>query len=163
MNHLIRNRTMQQGADQNVVQAIRKHLQGFPGMHLATKPFTPATLQDRIQARISATAAILAAKAAWEQAIRDFDALDGETDAVVRDLRGLISAIYGEESTEYADFGFAVRKKSKWTEEKKQLAVVRRAATRQARGTRGPKAKLAIKGVVTSTESAAPIVTLARG
>jgi hypothetical protein len=151
----LRNRTVQQGADQNVIEGIRKDLQGLPALYLGRRQFTPTSLEDFIQARIDAASAILAAKAAWEKAVADYEAAAIDTDLVVRDLQGFVVGAFGDDSPVLADFGFTPRKLPLWTEEKKAAAVKKRAATRVARGTRGPKAKLAITGAPPATAATA--------
>lgn len=144
----IRNRTTKQGADQQVLHGVRTHLANIPALYLAGKIFTPAALEARIQQRIAAAGAILAAKAAWQQAVRDYTESDKEGDLVIRDLEHTTIAIFGEDSPKLADFGFSAQRRAVWTEEMHVAAVAKRKATREARHTTGPKAKLAIKGTV---------------
>ena len=111
--------------------------------------FTPTTLEDYFQARIDAASAIVTARAAWLKAIADYEALYDDANVVRQDLKQLVRGAFGRDSPQLADFGFAPRKSVTWTEAKKAAAVAKRAATRAARGTRGPKARLAIKGDAT--------------
>jgi hypothetical protein len=140
----IRNRTVNVGRDQQLIDGIRKDLLGFTELHLAGETFTPATLEARFQARIEAADLILAAKAAWHQAITAYAGLEKQTNVIVHDLENVVVAAFGAESPQLADFGFTPRKVVTLTEAQKALAVTRRAATRKARGTVGPKARLLI-------------------
>ena len=146
-----RNRVEVAGADQQAIQGVNQDLQGMPLLYLAKQIFTPQSLAQRIQQRIDAANAIDAAKAAWLKAITDYEAIDGGTDLVLRDLRRLVIGAFGEDSPKLADFGFSAPKKAQWSEATKAQAVANRAATRKARGTRGPKAKLAIKGAANTS------------
>jgi hypothetical protein len=148
-----RNRTAAIGADQQAIEGVRKDLQAMPTLYLARQIFTPASLEQRIQARIDAANAITVAKAAWLKAVADYDALDGETSLILRDLKRLVVGAFGDDSPKLADFGFTAKKVTTLTEEQKAQAVAKRAATRAARGTRGPKAKLSVTGSAPSTSS----------
>jgi hypothetical protein len=151
-----RNRTLTQGQDQQVLEGVKKDLQDIASLYLGGRPFTPATLEACIQARIDAASEIAAAKAQWEAACRAYDALDADTYVVIRDLKQFVIGAFGDESAKLADFGFTARKPVVWTEAMKAKAAVKRAATRKARGTLGPKAKLAIKGVPPTTPTTPP-------
>jgi len=140
----IRNRTVAQGADQQVIEGVRKDLQGVPVLYLGGKTFTPATLEDFIQARIAAASAIPVARAAWLKTISDYQEIDAETSVVVRDLKRFIVSSYGDGTPKLADFGFGWSLPAPLSEETKKAAVAKRAATRKARNTLGHKARLGV-------------------
>ena len=142
----IRNRTVTQGQDQQVLEGIQKDLQTMAVIYLGGETFTPATLEARIQARVDAANAILAAKAAWLDTVKKYDALDQQTSLIVHDLKLLVMGAVGRDSPKLADFGFTAPKVPTMTEEQKKVAVAKRLATRKARNTMGPKAKLAVTG-----------------
>jgi hypothetical protein len=149
-----RNRTKTLATDKQAIAGVRKNLQGMSVLHLAGQTFTPASVEQHIQARVDLATRIVAAEAAWHQVVSEYRAIDRPTDVILRDLRRLVVGAFGDGSPKLADFGFVPPKQMQWTEEKKRTAVARRAATRLARGTRGPKAKLRIKGVVEETSPA---------
>jgi hypothetical protein len=62
---------------------------------------------------------------------------------------------FGADSPVLADFKMAPRKKAVLTPEQKAAAVEKRMATRRARGTMGPKAKLKITGETAAAQAAA--------
>jgi hypothetical protein len=146
-----RNRTEQRGLDQQAIEGVRTNLEGMSELHLGGRKFTPASLEAFLQARIDAANGILAARAAWLDATRRYEALDRDTSVVVRDLKRLAIGAFGEQSPRLADFGFRATQSSPWPPEKVQAAVAKRAATRAARNTMGRKARLAIKGTVEPT------------
>lgn len=74
-------------------------------------------------------------------------------------LRTFVSAQYGGTSDTFRAFGFVPRKQAGRTVAAKSQAVAQGLATRKARGTMGPKAKLAIRGVVPSVPPSQPTVT----
>jgi hypothetical protein len=141
----IRNRIVKQGADQQILYGVRTHLQTVPALYLGGKVYSPATLEARVQQRIDKSVAIVNASAALDQAIRDYEAEDSECDVIVRDLRRTVTAIFGDGSSKVSDFGFFAPQRPVWTPEMTTAAVAKRKATREARHTMGPKAKLAIK------------------
>ncbi len=127
-----------------MIEGIRKDLQTVAVLYLGTRTFTPAMLEDFVQARIAAASAILVAKAAWLQSISDYERIDADTSVVIRDLKRFVVSSFGDNSPKLADFGFVGTPPVPWPEEKKKAAVARRAATRKARNTMGPKQRLAI-------------------
>jgi hypothetical protein len=148
------NRTNTQGKDQQLINGIQKNLEQMSSLALGGTTYTPATLVAFIQSRIDAANQVATAKATWQHAGTAYLALNKQADVVVHDLKQLVIAAFGGTSPKLADFGFAPRKVTVLTPEEKAAAAAKRAATRAARGTKGPKAKLAIKGTVPATEPA---------
>jgi hypothetical protein len=113
-----------------------------------TKPADAiATLQaaiDAIDKAASAEAAFHAAVAAQHTAIAAANALLVNLEETVKVTLGRTPAILG-------GFGFSVTVKQAPTPAVKAAAVQKRAATRAARGTKGPRQKAAIKGTVPAT------------
>lgn len=150
------NRTTQQGKDQQLIAGIQKDLTSTKSIPLGATTYTPTTLAAFIQSRIDAVNEVITAKAAWQNAAKAYKALDAQANVVVHDLKQYVIGAFGTASPKLADFGFTPRKKAVLTPEQKVTAAAKRAATRVARGTKGPKAKLAIHGTVTSTQPATP-------
>jgi hypothetical protein len=149
-----KNRTNTQGKDQQLINGIQKDLEQMSSLALGGTTYTPTTLVAFIQSRIDAANQVATAKATWQHAGTAYTALNQQADVVVHDLKQLVIAAFGGTSPKLADFGFAPRKVTVLTPEEKAEAAAKRAATRVARGTKGPKAKLAIKGTVPATEPA---------
>ena len=128
----------------------------MPSILLGAQAFTPTSLVAFLQSRIDAANAVLVAKANWQNASKTYTALNKQGTVVVHDLKQYVIAAFGATSSKLADFGFTPKKVTVLTPEQKAAAAAKRAATRKARNTLGPKAKLAITGTVPSTGSAAP-------
>lgn len=98
---------------------------------------------------------------AWQHAAATYTAVNTQVSVVVHDLKQFVIGAFGTTSPKLADFGFVPRTVTPLTVEQKAAAAAKRAATRKARGTTGPKAKLAITGTVPATASAttAPATT----
>jgi hypothetical protein len=142
------SRTTTQAKDQQVINGIRQELQSMTTLYLASQTFTPQSLEVAVQRRIALANGILTAKAAWEQAIADYETSDAETTRIVSDLRHLVIAAFGPDSEKLATFGFVPPKVPTLTPEQRALAVKRAKATRKARNTMGKKQKALIKGEV---------------
>jgi len=140
------NRTSTQGKDQQIIDGIGKDLQTMSTLYLGAKTYSPPSLAALIQSRIDAANKVTVAKAAWHDASASYKAIDVDVGVVVRDLKALVIAAFGSTSPKLADFGFTPRKRTILTPEQKAAAAQKRRATRAARHTLGPKAKLKITG-----------------
>jgi len=140
------NRSTQQARDGQVIVGVKKDLQNVASIPLDGAPYNPASLVTLIQSRIDAANKVATTKAAWHDAITQYEALNAKTTAVIIGLKQFVLNTFGKDSPLLADFGFAPRKVTTLTPEQKQAAVEKRAATRAARGTLGPVKKLAVTG-----------------
>ena len=141
-----KDRRIKQGSDQQVLAGIEQDLQSMPTMYLGKTEFTPATLSAFFQKRIDAINLIVTTKAAWLGAIAAYHTLDQQTALVTRDLRNHVIAAFGADSEKLQHFGFSAPKKRQLSEEASRAAVLKRLATRKARGTLGTKQKAGITG-----------------
>jgi len=132
-----------------------------PSLLLGAKAYTPTSLVAFVQSRIDAANAVVTAKANWQAAVKAYQALNTQGDVVVHDLKQYVIAAFGATSSKLADFGFTPKKVTVLTPAQKAAAAAKRAATRKARGTVGPKAKLAIKGTVPATDPTTPATSTA--
>ena len=105
---------------------------------------TPATLTTFYRSRLAAAERVEIARAAWLEGIAGYDALYARGTVLLRDLRGFLYGALGRTAPELADFGLSPPRAATQTPEQKAAAVAKRLATRRARGTMGPKARLAI-------------------
>ncbi len=140
------NRTTKQARDGQVIVGIKKDLQSVTSIPLDGDTYTPTSLVAFIQSRIDSATKVATAKAAWIDATTQYDTIDTKATAVVSGLKQYVMNAFGKTSPLLADFGFSPRKVTVLTPEQKQQAVAKRAATRAARGTKGPVAKLAVTG-----------------
>jgi hypothetical protein len=147
-----KDRRVKQGSDQQVLAGIEQDLQSMPTMYLGKTEYTPATLSAFFQKRIDAINLVVTTKAAWQAAIAAYHTLDRQTALVTRDLRNLVIAAYGADSEKLQHFGFSPPKEREISEEAMRAAVLKRLATRKARGTLGPKQRAAITGETPATK-----------
>jgi hypothetical protein len=140
------NRTTIQAQDAQILIGIKKDLPTLSNLPLAGAIYSMATLSALVQSRIDAANAVLVARANYAHAISAYKAVNVTVTPVVRGLHQYVINAYGPTGTQLADFGFVPSKRATQTPEAKAAAVAKRAATRKARGTVGPKAKLAVTG-----------------
>jgi hypothetical protein len=150
------NKTTRANLIRQVKAGLTKYFGSTP-LVLAGNSYKPAALQAFLQADVDANDASTAARASWLNTVKVAKSTDAETNPVLRAVQATVEAQYGEApdaETVLADFGYSPRKKPTKTVEEKTAAVAQAKATRQARGTKGPKAKAKIKGVVPAIDAA---------
>jgi hypothetical protein len=134
MNNLSKlSRTETLALDKQILVGIQTDLQTTSTISLGGTSYTPTSLAAFIQSRIDAANALAAAKASWQNAARSYDAINAEGIVVVRDLRYLVIATFGETSPKLADFGFTAPKQATQTPDEKQAIARKRLATFRAR------------------------------
>ncbi|HEY1697146.1 MAG TPA: hypothetical protein VGG39_33530 [Polyangiaceae bacterium] len=129
--------------------------------------FTPAQLSTALQVLVALQADVDAAQAALDAKKAALAAQLAAPRALVSAFVQFLRAAFGNQPDVLALFGLAPKKAATpLTTEEKAAAVAKRASTRAARGTKGPKAKAKIKGTVTGVlvtplEPQAPSVPVA--
>jgi hypothetical protein len=149
------SRLTKAGIDQAIVTALHTHLPQNESLPVGGSPMTRDEVAAQFQGRIDAGNKVTTTKAAWQFAGLTYREVDVRTEIVLRDLRAVIIGRFGADSPVLADFKMAPRKKAVLTPEQKAAAVEKRMATRRARGTMGPKAKLKITGETAAAQAAA--------
>jgi hypothetical protein len=151
-------RDMTTGNDQLIVKGIENELDPSMVLHLNGKPYTPAELATFVRKRAYFLRRINKSKALWLSAIAKYAAHDAELNIVLGELRMQVFGLFGRESPKVKSFSFAPPKKPVRTPEVNMQAAAKARATREARGTKGRKARLKIKGTVEApaAEAAAP-------
>jgi hypothetical protein len=138
--------------DQSLLAGVQKDLanQSFT---VQDKPCTTQDVVNVLQGRISKGQAVIAARAALAAAVKAFLEERTSTKGFVSAFRSIVHGMFTNPAT-LADFGLEPRKSTKKTLETKVTAAEKTAATRTARGTKGPKEKAKIKGAVPATAPA---------
>jgi hypothetical protein len=112
--------------------------------------FTTASLVQALEAKAEAIQSLNAAQAAARDAVAKLRSVEAEVDPIIADVHRFLAAVFGASVTKLAEFGREPRKvPAPRTVEQKAAARAKLRATREARGTKSRKAKLAIKGDVT--------------
>jgi hypothetical protein len=116
-----------------------------------TKPTTVTDLETALGQLVANRAAVVSAKAALTKAVAVETAAMPALIVLMRAMIAYVRLTLGGDPQALEDFGLAARKvPAPLTAEEKALAAAKRKATREARGTMGPKAKAAIHGNVTA-------------
>jgi hypothetical protein len=146
---------------QKLSAATSKHLTSGTQVALLGSTFTPdqvtsqlqvlVTLRDNVNAAQSSLKAAVAAEAAQTPALRSF----------ITAYESYARAAFGSSPDVLNDFGLTRKSRTPLSAETTLAAVAKRASTRAARHTMGPKQKLAVKGdvtgvTVTTTHAPAP-------
>jgi hypothetical protein len=166
-----KSKTAESTLAESLAAGTQKHLSTMTSIMVGGSTTTPAAAEAQLTALstlrndVDAARTALRAKVATETA--QLPALRAFLVAFVAFVRGT----FGNSPDILADFGLPPKKtKAPLTVEQKAAAAAKRKATREARGTTGKKAKLAVKGnvigvvvtPVTSAPAATPAVTPAQ-
>ncbi|MGO8995327.1 MAG: hypothetical protein ACLQVI_18585 [Polyangiaceae bacterium] len=144
-----------QARDTQVIAGLAAHFKGASSFTFGGVDYTAKEIQTLLQSRIDAASATASARATWLTAAATENEKTTESESVLLALKNHLVTTYGAKSQIVADFGFTPKTKQT-TAETVAAAVVKRAATRTARGTMGKKAKLKITGAVAPATAAAP-------
>ncbi len=137
-------------SDTNLIAGLQQHKNDLPAsISLVGKAVTPDQAIAILQARIAAANAVPPAKATYAAAVAAHTAERQSTDEMVRDLKAYLVITNKKSPDVLADYGLSIKKKAVPTTAIKVVAVAKRSATRTLRGTKGPKAKKAIKATLT--------------
>ncbi len=150
-----------------LIAGIAKRLSGVTQVAFGGATYTPAQLTQLLQSLVDLYDSVTAAKATYEAKLQAAAAQEAPLVEIVKGFRAYLLLNYGKQPDVLSDFGQKPRKTpSTLTSAEKVAAVEQRAATRVARGTKGPKAKLKVKGEVAqpaASGSASPSPATAGG
>jgi hypothetical protein len=109
-------------------------------------------LTSELQAFIGNRAAVVAAQANARAKVDAEQTQMASLLALISATVAFVRFTFGNSADVLADFGVApIKTRTPMTAEEKAVAVAKRAATRKARGTTGPRAKKGVKGAVNAT------------
>jgi hypothetical protein len=145
-------------ADQAMINGILKFLAQIATLPVGATNMTPADIVKILQDRVNAGQAVQTADAARTAAVKADRDERAKTSAFMQALRRIVLGMFQEAPDTLAIFGLTAPKVRKSKVATKAAAVAKNKATREARGTVGPKKKLTIKGAV-PTAPATPAPT----
>jgi hypothetical protein len=146
-----KNKVTRQNRLRKVLSGMGKHLQNVPGLTIAQVVHQVAELQARIQKDIDLSDATDQSKAAWLTEVQKERSSHKDIDPLLRGIKQYVLLTWGDAkdaSSTLEDFGYAPRKPMTTKPSTKVTAAAKAKATRTARHTMGPKAKLKVKGNV---------------
>lgn len=131
-----------------LIQGTQKHSPNG-NLTFGGATYAATALVQLLQKLIDAFAAVDAAKASSKVALTAQTGARTEVQPVALAYEQYLRALYGNAPDTLLDYGIAPRKKAApLTTEQLAARKAKAEATREARGTKGPKAKKAIKGTV---------------
>jgi hypothetical protein len=108
--------------------------------------YTEAEVVQMLQDLAGAVAQVDATRAAWKDALKAMRDAKAKVGPFIKAYRSWILATNGDAPAVLGDYGIELKARTPPDAVTVAEAVDKRAATRKARGTLGPKARLAIKG-----------------
>ena len=140
---------------QKILTGIAKYLASVNPITLGKTAYAPVDLEKLIQAQLDLMSATAKAKSAYEAAVALERQGRTKLSPVLRLLKNFVLSLVGDSqdsSNELGDFGFTPRKRRVLTVAEKSAAEAKSKATREARGTKGPRQKAEVKGTVPETK-----------
>ena len=154
---------------QNLLLGFQKHLASVASLTLASVAYTPTQIAAALSLLVTLRQAVEAAEAVAKAKLA---AEESQAPALLSLMAALVSYVkltFSESPDVLADFGLEPKKTATpLTTEQQAVAVAKRNATREARGTTSKKAKKSVKGnvvgvvvtpVTAGTQVAAPSAT----
>jgi hypothetical protein len=142
-----------------LVAGTQKHLSTLAQVIVAGGTYTPAQAVTQLQAFIALRADVEAALAVYKAKLQNEDTQGPALRTFFIAFVTYVRSAFGSSPDVLADFGLAPKKvPAPRTAEQKAATAAKAKATRAARGTKGPKAKLSVKGNVTGV-TVIPITT----
>ena len=143
------NRAKEVTALTGLISGAKKRLTGVTQVTLAGATITIAVLLSDLQGLLDQIAGVEAARAAFQSKLEAFNTQAPAVRALASAFTAFVRVTFGNQADVLGDFAMAPRKTPPpKTLEQKQAAAAKALATRKARGTTGPKAKLKITGTV---------------
>ena len=149
------NRTKQIASDQELADGLTKNAGNLGTFGFGGKQLKPADVVQVLQNRIATAKAATAAKANLNAAATAADDELKNTRALVKAVKQALRALFVNDIATLATFGLAPAKVTNPTPQTKVNAAAKAKATRTARGTKGKKARLAIKAPVQTGDETA--------
>ncbi len=143
-------------ADQAMINGVQKFLAKIATLPVGATPMKPTDIVATLQERIDKATAAQTADAALTAAVKADRDEQASTKGFLRALRRIVLGMFEEAPDTLAVFGVKAPKARTVKVATKAAAVAKNKATRTARGTVGPKKKLAIKGTVPAENGVAP-------
>lgn len=147
------NRNGQLAADQAMVDGVEKFLATFASLPVGSQILAPADIVKVFQDRINAAKAVITAEAQRTAAVKSNRDERTKTAAFVQSFRRMVIGMFSQSPDTLAIFGLKAPKVVKKTLETKTTAVAKSMATRTARGTKGKRQRLEIKGTAPAANS----------
>ena len=132
--------------DQKLIDGVVTYLSQSATLTVGSQTLAPADIVKLLKSRIVAGQAVVPAKAGYEVAVKTERDARAKTSTLVSALRRVVQGMFSQSPDTLAAFGLTPAKAPKTSAVTKAQAVVKRRATRKARGTMGSEQKEAVTG-----------------
>ncbi len=158
-NNNNRNKTSTAVAVGQLIAGAKKHFpDGNQQILLEGASTTIDAVTQGLGSLVQHRADVVAAQATAEAKVAAEDAAMPALIALVSAFKAFVKVSFRTRADTLADFGIkAPKARTPMTAEQKAVAAAKRAATREARGTKGPKARKAVHGSITAKLVVAPV------
>jgi hypothetical protein len=156
------NRVARLARINQVIAGIEKYFSSTPAILLGGTSYTPAALVAMLQQAVADIQQASISKAALAADVQTQRNTVAKIGPVLRYMKAFVTAQFGDtqdSAKKLEDFGYTPRKARTTTVAVKAEAAAKGKATREARGTKGPKQKASIKGNVDTKPSTGGAVT----
>ena len=133
------------------IAGLQKHFASGATISLGGQPTTTTAVIGTLQGAIDGIDKAAAAEKAFHDEVAAQNALIATAKVSLKALRSLVENQLGSTAAILGDFGMKIPTRQVPDEATQAAAVVKRAATRAARGTKGARQKAGIKGQVPAT------------
>jgi hypothetical protein len=132
-----------------LVAGMQKHLASVTSLMLKSAVYTTGQIAGALQTLVALHSAVETAKSVEKAKLAAVRAQAPALRSLMAALVSYVLLTFGESPDVLADFGLEPRKtRTPLTTEQQAVAIAKRTATRKARGTKGKKARMAVKGDV---------------
>jgi hypothetical protein len=150
----IRNKEMDADLAEQLIAGFKQHFSTVSALTLGSESYTPAEVEAFLQTLIDLRQAVDDARSALKTKIMAQAAQAPALRSQMAALVAIVKASYGPSPDILADFGLEPKKaRAPLTIDQMATAAAKRAATRAARHTMGPKQKQKVKGTITTIVS----------
>ena len=150
------NDVTRQAADQHLIDGLTKHATLIGTLTIGGQKLSPADLVKVLQGRVDAMKSVAAARGPFRAAVEAKREQLTSTRDLVASAKQALQLMFGKQIDVLSDFGLAPRKRATRKPEANVAAAAKAKATREARGTKGKKARLKIHGAVATTSPPSP-------
>ena len=161
MSDTDRTRATQQTADQSMIDGLTKNAATIGSLLIAGKTYTVAQAIALVQTALTASKTVVINHTALEASLQAETAVRTQNKPFYDGLTQTLQAMFAGQVTTLGDFGLTGRKVPVVSPATRVAAAAKAKATREARGTKGPKARLTVTAAPaaeTATPPAAPAV-----
>ncbi len=150
-----KKRATQQAADQAMIDGLTKNAATIGSLLIGGKTFTVAQAIALVQTALTASKTVVINHTALEASLQAETAVRTQNKPFFDGLTQTVQAMFAGQVSTLGDFGLTGRKVPVVSPETRVAAAAKAKATRIARGTKGPKARLAVTAAP-ATEPATP-------